>query len=219
MTAHRTGTVGILGVGRVGTAVARQVMRAGHPVLIAASGDPSAIELIVEVVSPGATPVSAAEAVRGADVVVLSIPLHRYRTLDPMLLAGKVVIDAMNYWPENDGDIPELTTGETTSSEMVQEFLAGARVVKTLNHISYHELETDHLPPGTPGRRALAVAGDDPQACAVVRELVEELGYDAVDAGPLSGGAALEPGTEIFNGSHDRATMELLLHRARTTAA
>ncbi|MFH5823623.1 hypothetical protein [Georgenia sp. AZ-5] len=98
---------------------------------------------------------------------------------------------------------------------MVQDFLPGARLVKSLNHIGYHELETDHSPAGTPGRRALAVAGDDDAARAAVTGLVERLGYDAVDAGPLAAGAALEPGTEIFNGRHDGAALEALLEAAR----
>jgi predicted dinucleotide-binding enzyme len=212
-SAAPVGTVGILGAGRVGTAVARQALRAGYRVLIAASGDPAAIGLIVEVMAPGAVAVSAADAARAADVVVLSVPLRKYATLDPAALAGKVVVDAMNYWPETDGHLPALEAAPS-SSQMVQEFLPGARVVKTLNHIGYHELETDGAPSGTPGRRALAVAGGDDAARAVVFDLVERLGYDAVDAGPLAAGAALEPGTEIFAGRHDRTALERLLERA-----
>jgi len=127
-----------------------------------------------------------------------------FDTLDPDALAGKVVVDAMNYWHETDGNIAALAAA-ASSSEMVQEFLVGARLVKTLNHIGYHELESDHSPAGTPGRRALAVAGDDAVARAVVMALVEHLGYDAVD------GVVLEPDTEIFTGSHDRAGLEALL--------
>ncbi|GAA1641109.1 NADPH-dependent F420 reductase [Georgenia ruanii] len=213
-------TVGILGAGRVGTALARQALRAGFRVLVAASGDPAAIGLIVEVMTPGAVAVHAADAARRADVVVLSVPLRKYGTLDPGALTGKVVVDAMNYWPETDGHLPDLEAAPS-SSEMVQAFLPGARVVKTLNHIGYHEVETDGAPAGTPGRRALAVAGDDAAARAAVGDLVERLGYDAVDAGPLAAGAALEPGTEIFAGRHDRAALERLLARAaaRATAA
>jgi predicted dinucleotide-binding enzyme len=205
-----TAVVGVLGAGRVGTAVARQALAAGYDVLVAASGDPADIELIVGVMAPGARAVTAAEAARRGDVVVLSLPLHRYRSLDPAALTGAVVVDAMNAWPATDGEIPELAAAPS-SSELVQAHLAGARVVKTLNHIGYHELETDGTPPGTPGRRALAVAGDDPDARAVVAELVERLGYDAVDAGSLAAGAALEPGTPVFEGRHDAAALRALL--------
>jgi predicted dinucleotide-binding enzyme len=216
----RLGTVGVLGAGRVGTAVARQVIRAGYDVLIAASSDPADIELIVGVMAPGARAVTAAEVAARSDLVILSLPLHRYRSLDPASLRGKVVVDAMNSWPESDGEIPELT-GSPSSSEMVQEFLVGARLVKTLNHIGYHELETDGTPPGTPGRRALAVAGDDPEARGAVMDLVEQIGYDAVDAGPLAAGAASEPGTPVFDGRHDAGALRELLaaREARAPAA
>ena len=205
--------LGILGAGRVGTAIARQAMRAGYEVAIAASGDPADIELIVEVMAPGARAVTAAEAARASDLVVLAVPLRRYVTLDPAMLAGRVVVDAMNYWAETDGHLPALETARS-SSEMVADHLTGARLVKTLNHIGYHELETDHAPAGAPGRRALAVAGDDDAARAGVMDLIDRLGYDAVDAGPLAAGVALEPGTEIFTGRHDRAALERLVEHA-----
>ncbi|WP_342746928.1 NADPH-dependent F420 reductase [Georgenia soli] len=213
----RVRTIGVLGAGRVGTAVARQSLRAGYDVLVATAADPSEISLIVEVMAPGARAVTAAEAVRGSDVVVLSVPLRRYRTLDPELFAGRVVVDAMNYWPETDGHLPVME-GEVSTSEVVQTHLAGARLVKTLNHIGYHDLESDHSPAGSPGRRALAVAGDDEEARALVGEVVDRLGYDAVDAGPLAAGRALEPGTAVFSGRHDAGTLRALLTLAAAPA-
>jgi len=206
----RVRTIGVLGAGRVGTAVARQALRAGFDVLVATASDPAQIELIVEVMAPGARAVTAAEAVKGSDVVVLSVPMRRYETLDPELLAGHVVVDAMNYWPGTDGHLPVME-GAASTSEVVQDLLAGSRLVKTLNHIGYHELETDHSPAGTPGRRALAVAGDDDEARSLVGEVVDRLGYDVVDAGPLAAGRALEPGTEIFSGRHDAEALRALL--------
>ncbi|MFH5824544.1 NADPH-dependent F420 reductase [Georgenia sp. AZ-5] len=207
-------TLGILGAGRVGTAIARQALRAGYDVAIAASGDPAAIELIVEVMAPGARAVTAAEAARASDLVVLAVPLNRYATLDPGMFTGRVVVDAMNYWAETDGHVPALEAARS-SSEMVAGHLAGARVVKTLNHIGYHDLEMDHAPAGAPARRALAVAGDDDAARARAMELIDRLGFDAVDAGPLAAGAALEPGTEIFTGWFDRPGLEEQLELAR----
>lgn len=192
--------IGILGAGRVGTAVARQALTAGYDVRIATAKPAGDIALLAEIITPGAAAVSAAEAA-GADVVVVAVPLHKYRTLDPALLAGRTVIDAMNYWAPIDGAIDEFET-ERTSSEVVQAHLPGAVIVKTLNHIGYHDLESDGRTAGSADRRALALAGDNSEAKAVVAGFIDRLGYDTVDAGPLEAGRAFQPGTEIFNGSH-----------------
>jgi predicted dinucleotide-binding enzyme len=209
-------SVGILGAGRVGTAVAREALKAGYEVRIATAKPVEDIALIVEIITPGALAVTAAEAAQ-ADLVVLALPLHKYRTLDPAALAGRVVIDAMNYWEPTDGAMPEL--GGRGSSEVVQDFLAASHVVKTLNHIGYHELEADGRPAGTPGRRALAVAGDDAAARERALAFIDALGYDAVDAGPLAAGRALEPGTEAFAGEHDAAGLAEALRRHAASAA
>jgi len=203
-------TLGILGAGRVGTALARRAVEAGYRVLIAASGAAEDIALIVDFAAPGATAVTSAEAAARADLVVLSLPLHKYSTLDPDLFRGKIVVDAMNHWPPSDGQIGELAHAGS-SSQMVQEHLRGVRVVKTLNHIGYHELETDHRSRGASDRRALAIAGDDGAARGVVGILIEGLGFDAVDAGPLAAGSAFEPGTRIFEGAFRRDELAQML--------
>lgn len=208
------GSIGILGAGKVGAAIARQALRAGYEVFIAASGDPEDIALIVEIMAPGAIAVTAAEAIAKGDIVILSLPLRKYTTLSPDALADKVVIDAMNYWIEGDGRIAVMEESDHTTSEVIQDFLSRSQLVKTLNHISYHELKSDHAPAGAPGRRALAVAGNDAAARAQAMALIERLGFDAVDAGPLAAGAALEPGTKIFNGRFDRRGIEALLAEA-----
>lgn len=216
MTAAATGatppvtTIAVLGAGRVGTAVARQALRAGYEVLIAASGDPADIELLASIMAPGARAVTAAEAAAVGDIVVLSIPLGKVTTLDPATLDGKIVVDAMNFWAETDGTLAGLEAA-VSSSHLVAGVLPGARLVKTLNHIGYHDLDTDHSPAGSPGRRALAVAGDDHEASAVVAEFIDTIGFDVVDAGPLLAGLALEPGTTVFTGVHTRAELEALL--------
>lgn len=206
-------TIGILGAGRVGTAVARQALKAGYTVKIATAKPAEEISLIVEIVTPGAFAVETAEAA-AADLVVVAVPLHKYRTLDPTHLVGRTVIDVMNYWSPTDGEIDDFENDPRTSSEVVQTFLADASVVKTLNHIGYHELEEDGTEPGTPDGRALAVAGDNDEAKALVAGFIHRLGYDPIDAGPLAAGRAFQPGTEIFNGSHTTDELRSLLSAA-----
>jgi hypothetical protein len=201
--------IAVLGAGHVGPVIARVAIEAGYQVSIAASGDPEQIELIVQVLAPGAEPRWAAEAAREADLVVLAIPLHKFTTLDPSLLDGKLVVDTMNYWPPVDGIQEMFEDRRYGSSEIVQRRLVRSTVVKTLNHIGYHELEDERRPRGSPERRALGVAGDDPRAVDVVAELIERIGYDAVRFDRLSAGRLLEPGGPVFGASLHRSEFEL----------
>lgn len=209
--------IGILGAGRVGTAVARQAVRAGHSVKIATGRPASEIKLLTEVIVPGATAVDR-DQLRGSDLIVVAIPLHKYRSIDTSVLQGHVVIDTMNYWAPVDGVMEEFEDGRSTS-EVITEFLGEVRAVKTLNHIGYGDIEVDSHPAGAPNRRALAVAGDDAQVKAVVSAFVDSLGYDAVDAGPLSAGKTFENGTEIFNGRHTAEQMRALLDQCERVLA
>lgn len=206
-------SVGILGAGRVGTALARQALKAGFDVRIATAAPAEEIALLTEIVTPGVVAVDAAEAA-AADLVVVAIPLHKYRTLDPALLEGRTVIDVMNYWAPIDGTIDDFEDTSLTSSEVIQGFLEGARVVKSLNHIGYHELEEDDRPAGSPDRRALALASDDEEAKRLVEAFIDRLGYDAVDVGPLAAGRTFQPGTEIFNGAHTEERLRALVDAA-----
>jgi predicted dinucleotide-binding enzyme len=206
--------IAVLGAGHTGPVIARVAMDAGYPVSIAASGDPGQIELIAQVLAPGAEPRWAADAAGEADIVVLAIPLHKFATLDPSLVAGKLVVDTMNYWPPVDGVQEMFEDRAQASSEIVAQRLARSTVVKTLNHIGYQELDAERRPAGSPERRALGVASDDPGAVDAVAELIERIGYDAVRLPSLSAGRILEPGGPVFGASLRRADFELSVHAA-----
>ena len=201
--------IAVLGAGHVGPVIARVAIEAGYHVSIAASGDPEEIELIAQVLAPGAEPRRAVDAVEEAGIVVLAIPLHKFKTLDPSLLDGKLVVDAMNYWPPVDGVQEMFEDHRYSSSEIVQRRLVRSTVVKTLNHLGYHQLEDERRPRGSPQRRALGVAGDDPAAVDVVAELIERIGYDAVRFDRLSAGRLLEPGGPVFGAALHRSEFEL----------
>ncbi len=186
----------VLGAGHVGPVIARLAIKAGYPAAIATSGDPEDIALITELIIPGAQPRWAGDAVADADIVVLAIPLHGFLHIDPALLSGKLVIDAMNYWPASDGVLKTFEDGG--SSEIVARRLAGSTVVKALNHIGYHELEDRARPPAAPDRRAAGVAGDDAAAAATVAGVVDRLGYDPVRLPSLRAGRVLQPGGPVF---------------------
>jgi predicted dinucleotide-binding enzyme len=203
--------IAVLGAGHVGPVIARVAIEAGYPVTIAASGDPERIALIIGVLVPGAEPRWAADAVADADVVVLSIPIHKFAAFDPALVAGKLVVDAMNYWPPVDGVQEMFEDHRYGSSEIVQQRLDRSTVVKTLSHIGYHELDNERRPVGSPQRRALGVAGDDPDTVDVIAEIIERIGYDAVRLDSLSAGRLLEPGGPVFGAALRRPDFEMAL--------
>ncbi|HEV7961837.1 MAG TPA: NAD(P)-binding domain-containing protein [Actinoplanes sp.] len=200
--------IAVLGAGHTGPVLARVAVQAGYQVSIAASGDPGQIDLITQVLAPGAEPRWAADAVKGADVVILAIPLHKFAAFDPDLVAGKLVVDTMNYWPPTDGVQQRFEDRRYGSSEIVQRRLSRSTIVKTLNHIGYHELDDDRRPPGSPERRALGVAGDDPAAVDVVAEVIERIGYDTVRLESLNAGRLLEPAGPVFGVSLRRTEFE-----------
>jgi predicted dinucleotide-binding enzyme len=201
--------IAVLGAGHSGPVLARAAVEAGYHVSIAASGDPARIALIARVLAPGAEPRWAADAVADADVVILAIPIHRFAAFDPALVAGKLVVDVMNYWPPVDGLQAMFEDHTHGSSEIVQERLAESTVIKTLNHLGYHQLDEERRPEGSPERRAVGVAGDDPDAVDVVADIVERIGFDTVRLESLRAGRLFEAGGPVFGASLRRPEFEL----------
>jgi 8-hydroxy-5-deazaflavin:NADPH oxidoreductase len=200
--------IAILGAGHVGTVVARLAAAAGFEVAVAASGDPEEIALTMQVLAPGAEARWAADAVAGAAIVLLAIPLHQFERLDPDLLAGQVVVDMMNYWPTVNGRLGLFEGSALGSSEIVARHLTRATVVKTLNHLGYHQLDEESRPAGTPYRRALALAGDDPAAVELVANFIDAIGFDPLRLGSLRAGRVLEPDGPVFGRPLGRAEFE-----------
>lgn len=191
-------SIGILGAGKVGIVLAQLALKAGYAVYIAGSGEPSKIALTIKVLTPGAIAVTASEAARIADVVILALPLNKYQSVPKIELEGKLVIDAMNYWWEVDGVQSKLIEPHMSSSAAVQAFLADSRVVKAFSHMGYHDLYDEAKPAGSPNRKAIAIAGEIEADITVVSDIVNKLGFDPVVAGSLEVGVRLEPGNEAF---------------------
>jgi predicted dinucleotide-binding enzyme len=205
--------LGIVGAGKLGTTLARAAIAAGYDVAVSGSGPADDIALTLDVLAPGARAVTTEEAVRSADIVVLAIPTHRFRELPRELFAGKVLVDAMNYWQPVDGDDDDLAFAPDGTSVLVQDRFPSARVVKSLNQLGYHELDELARPPGAPDRVAVGAAGDDPGAVRAVMRLVDRLGFDPVDAGPLENGVALEPDGSPFAVTYDAGELRELVAR------
>jgi predicted dinucleotide-binding enzyme len=144
---------------------------------------------------PNARAATAADAAKAGDIVVVTVPLKNYRQVPVEPLAGKIVIDTNNYYPQRDGHIPELDNESTTTSELLQLHLPASKVVKAFNHIYAVEITTDGRPAGSKDRRALVIAGDDAGAKATVRDMLDEFGFDVVDAGPLKEGWRIQRAT------------------------
>jgi predicted dinucleotide-binding enzyme len=194
-------SIGIIGAGKVSIVLAQLAVKAGYQVYVAGSGDPQKITLSISVLVPGAIALTSKEVAQRADAIILAIPLGRYKELPVKELNGKLVIDAMNYWWEIDGQRPEFTDPKVSTSELVQKFLSESRVVKAFSHIGYHDLYDGTRPEGAFDRKAVAIAGDDASDVNIVSKLVNDLGFDPVPIGPLRQGIKLQPGGPIF-GAH-----------------
>ncbi|MCI1017199.1 NAD(P)-binding domain-containing protein [Microbacterium sp. C5A9] len=191
-------TLGIIGAGHIGSQVARVAVANGYDVVIANSRGPETLADLVSELGSRARAATAAEAAEAGDAVVVTVPLGRIGELPVEPLAGKIVLDTNNYYFERDGHIEALDKGETTTSELLQEQLPTSRIAKAFNHIFAADITTDGAPAGTPNRRALATAGDDPEAVAFVTRFYDEAGFDTVNVGPLSESWRVERGRPAY---------------------
>ena len=193
--------IGIIGSGNIGANAARLFVRAGHEVALSNSRGGEGLNELVAELGGKAQATTIEEAARFGEVVLVAIPFGKYKNLPAEAFNGKVVVDTGNYYPQRDGNFEELDQALTTSSELVATHLKGARLVKGFNTIWFEHLATQgdtRLP--LEERRAIFIAGDDPQAKEVVARLIEEIGFAAVDTGSLSeGGKRQQPGTAVYN--------------------
>jgi predicted dinucleotide-binding enzyme len=188
-------TIGLIGAGNIGGQVARLGVANGYDVVVSNSRGPQTLSALVRELGPRARAGTVLEAATAGDLVVVTIPLRNYREVPVEPLAGKIVIDTNNYYPSRDGHIRELDDESTTTSELLQAHLPRSKVVKAFNHIHAADLTTDGRPAGTKNRRALVIAGDDPEAKKAVAHLLDQFGFDTVDAGPLAEGWRIQRDT------------------------
>ena len=188
-------TIGLIGAGQIGSQIARLAVSNGYDVVISNSRGPQTLSALVKELGPRARAGTALEAASAGNIVVVTIPLKNYRQVPVEPLAGKVVIDTNNYYPKRDGQIPELDDESTTTSELLQAHLPKSKVVKAFNHIYAAELTTHGQPAGSANRRALVIAGDDAAAKQTVTRLLDQFGFDTVDAGPLKEGWRIQRDT------------------------
>jgi len=188
-------TIGLIGAGHIGSQIARLAVGRGYPVVIGNSRGPETLATLVAELGPSARAATAMDAARAGNIVVVTVPLKNYREVPVEPLAGKIVIDTNNYYPQRDSRIPELDNESTTTSELLQAHLPTSKVVKAFNHIYAAQLTTDGRPAGAKDRRALVIAGDDLDAKVTVRGLLDEFGFDTVNAGPLKEGWRIQRDT------------------------
>jgi 8-hydroxy-5-deazaflavin:NADPH oxidoreductase len=191
--------IGMIGAGNIGGTLAGHFVRAGHEVAVSNSRGPETLRDLVAELGERARATTSAEAIDFGELVVVSVPFGRYRELPTEGVDGKVVIDTDNYYPNRDGHFEELDDDSTTSSELLQRHLTGARVVKAFNAIYSRHLRDLGRPSGDPARIGIPISGDDSDAKRTVAELIDQIGFDAIDAGTLAeGGRKHQPGTEVY---------------------
>jgi predicted dinucleotide-binding enzyme len=179
-------TIGFIGSGFIGSAVARAAVAHGYDVVMSNSRGPETLTELIAELGSHARAATALEAAEAGDWVVVTTPLSAIATLPVEALAGKIVVDTNNYYWERDGHIAELDDETSTVSELLQRKLPTSKVAKGFNHIAAADINTDGTPTGTPGRRALATASDAQEAADLVLAFYDEIGFDGVNVGSLA---------------------------------
>lgn len=205
--------IGIIGAGFVGRAVAKLAIKAGHQVMLSNSRGPQTLFSLKPML--GCEIGTSTQAAVFGEIVVIAVPLTAVGQLPVAELAGKGIVDAVNYYPERDGQVAELDTQSLTTSEYLARFLPQSRITKAFNAIQMTDLETDGLPAGDPLRRALPLAGDDPVTKTLVAGLYDAFGFDAVDVGALSTGWQFERGTPCYCVPLTESELKVALTKAR----
>src|SRR5664280_1149295 len=208
-------TIGFIGSGHIGSQLARLAVAHGYHVVMSNSRGPETLSDLVAELGPHARVATPSEAAIAADLAVVTTPLAAIDTVPVEPLAGKLVIDTNNYYPQRDGQISELDDESTTTSELLQAHLPKSKVVKAFNHIYAAELTTHGQPAGTPNRRALVIAGDDPSAKAMVTEMLDAFGFDTVDVGPLKEGWRIQRDTPGYGQRRNAAELRRDLAAAK----
>jgi len=214
MTVDGISTIGLIGAGNIGGALARVALRNGYRVVLSNSRGPETLASLVADLGDGASAATPADAAAAGDLVVVTIPLRSIDAVPVEPPAGKIVIDTNNYYPQRDGRIPRLDANEATTAGLLQEHLPTSKVVKAFNHLGAADIVTAGTPAGTAGRRALAVFGDDEGARRTVEALIGEFGFDTVDGGPLSESWRTERDQPAYGARLDRAGLERALAEA-----
>ena len=191
-------TLGIIGSGNIGGAVARLAVNAGIDVVLSNSRAPQTLRGLTDSLGPRAHAATPAEAAAAGDWTVVAVPFSAVPHLPADALAGKTVIDTNNYYRLRDGVIAELETGSLTAGELFQRYVPGARTVKTFNTIYFEHLISLARPAGSPDRSALPIAGDDDAAKESVTALLDRLGYDSVDVGATAESWRIQEGSPAY---------------------
>jgi 8-hydroxy-5-deazaflavin:NADPH oxidoreductase len=211
----KVGTIGIIGSGHVGSNLAKAATAHGYDVVLSSLTGPDALAGLVRELGPRATAATSAHAAQAADLAIVAIPITTVDQVPVEPLAGKVVISTINYFPQRDGHFPEIDNGTTTAPGVLQAHLPNSRVVRAFSMIDAADMSGDGHPEGDPRRRALALAGDDPEAKKLVADLYNEFGFDAVDIGGLDESWRVEAGQPAFVTRQNTAELKANVAKAK----